>query len=87
MTFAQEPAARAGDRAAPRPAALPDSLEAACRERRHDFLGISLSCQSDEEFVDTVSQAMRTRSRLTVSFVNSEYVLQAHWTAGLMEFF
>ncbi|MGH3159723.1 MAG: WecB/TagA/CpsF family glycosyltransferase [Streptosporangiaceae bacterium] len=73
MTFAREPAALTG------------SLAAACRERKHDFLGISLSCQSDEEFVDTVRQAVRTRSRLTVSFVNSEYVLQAHKTAGLME--
>ena len=85
MTFAQEPATGAGDRAAPRPAALPASLEAACRERKHDFLGIGLSCQSDEELVDLVGQAVRARSRLTVSFVNSEYVLQAHRIAGLME--
>jgi N-acetylglucosaminyldiphosphoundecaprenol N-acetyl-beta-D-mannosaminyltransferase len=53
--------------------------------RKHDFLGISLSCQPDEEFVETVREAVATRTRLTVSFVNSEYVLQAHRTAGLME--
>jgi N-acetylglucosaminyldiphosphoundecaprenol N-acetyl-beta-D-mannosaminyltransferase len=53
--------------------------------RKHDFLGISLSCQPDEEFVETVREAVATRSRLTVSFVNSEYVLQAHRTAGLIE--
>jgi N-acetylglucosaminyldiphosphoundecaprenol N-acetyl-beta-D-mannosaminyltransferase len=84
MTFAQEPAAGAGDRA-PRPAPLPASLAAACREGKHDFLGIGLSCLSDEELVDSVSQAVRARSRLTVSFINSEYVLHAHRTAGLME--
>ena len=85
MTFAQGPATGAGDHAAPLPAALPAGLEAVCRERRHDFLGISLSCLPDEEFADLVAQAVRTRSRLTVSFVNSEYVLHAHRTAGLME--
>lgn len=55
------------------------------RERKHDFLGIGLSCLSDEEFIEAVGQAVRTRSRLTVSFINADYALRGHKTAGLVE--
>jgi N-acetylglucosaminyldiphosphoundecaprenol N-acetyl-beta-D-mannosaminyltransferase len=53
--------------------------------QKRDFLGIGLSCLSDEEFVDAVRQAARTRSRLAVSFINPDYVLRAHKAAGLIE--
>ena len=55
------------------------------RARKRDFLGIGLSCLSDEVFVDAVHQAVLTRSRLTVSFINPDYVLRAHKIAGLLE--
>jgi N-acetylglucosaminyldiphosphoundecaprenol N-acetyl-beta-D-mannosaminyltransferase len=57
----------------------------ACRVKKQDFLGIGLSCLSDEAFVSAVDQAVRTRSRLTVSFINSDYALRAHKIAGLIE--
>lgn len=55
------------------------------REQKRDFLGIGLSCLRDDEFVDAVRQAVQTRSRLTVSFINPDYVLRGHKTAGLVE--
>jgi len=55
------------------------------REQKREFLGIGLSCLSDQEFVDAVSDAVRTRSRLTISFINPDYVLRGHRTAGLVE--
>jgi N-acetylglucosaminyldiphosphoundecaprenol N-acetyl-beta-D-mannosaminyltransferase len=55
------------------------------RRQKRDFLGIGLSCLSDAEFIDAVSEAVETRSRLCVSFINPDYVLRAHRTAGLIE--
>ena len=55
------------------------------RAQKHDFLGIGLSCLADEEFLDAVAQAVRTRSRLTVSFINPDYVLRANRTANLAD--
>jgi N-acetylglucosaminyldiphosphoundecaprenol N-acetyl-beta-D-mannosaminyltransferase len=55
------------------------------RKRKRDFLGVGLSCLSDEEFVDAVRQAVQTRSRLLVSFINPDYVLRGHNTPGLVE--
>lgn len=52
---------------------------------KKDFLDIGLSCMSDEEFVDAVRQAVETRSRLTISFINPDYVLRGHRTPGLLE--
>ena len=57
----------------------------AYRAAKRDFLEIGLSCLSDEAFVDAVHQAARTRSRLTVSFINPDYVLRGHEIAGLIE--
>lgn len=54
------------------------------RSRKHDFLGIGLSCLSDEQFVEAVREAVATRSRLLVSFVNPDYVLRGHKTPGLV---
>jgi N-acetylglucosaminyldiphosphoundecaprenol N-acetyl-beta-D-mannosaminyltransferase len=55
------------------------------RAQKRDLLGIGLSCLPDEEFVDAVRRAVLTRSRLTVSFINPDYVLRAHRTPGLVE--
>jgi N-acetylglucosaminyldiphosphoundecaprenol N-acetyl-beta-D-mannosaminyltransferase len=52
---------------------------------KRDFLGIGLACLPDEAFLEAVSEAVRSRSRLTVSFINPDYVLRAHRTAGLIE--
>ena len=55
------------------------------RAQKREFLGIGLSCLSDEAFVDAVRQAVETRSRLTISFINPDYVLRGHKTPGLLE--
>ncbi|HEV2451526.1 MAG TPA: WecB/TagA/CpsF family glycosyltransferase [Streptosporangiaceae bacterium] len=85
MTAAEETATSASPPAAPRPAGLSMDLGTSYRERKHQYLGIGLSCLSDEEFVDAVAQAVQTRSRLTVSFINPDYVLRGHKTPGLVE--
>jgi N-acetylglucosaminyldiphosphoundecaprenol N-acetyl-beta-D-mannosaminyltransferase len=65
--------------------ALGMPLGDAYRAQKRDFLGIGLACLSDEAFLDAVNKAVQTRSRLTVSFINPDYVLRAHHTAGLIE--
>ena len=55
------------------------------RAQKREFLGIGLSCMSDEAFIDAVRHAVETRSRLTISFINPDYVLRGHKTAGLLE--
>ncbi len=55
------------------------------RAQKHDFLGLGLSCLDDEAFVDAVRQAVETRSRLTVSFVNPDYVLRARKIPNLLD--
>lgn len=65
--------------------ALATELGARFAAQKRDFLGIGLSCLSDEEFLDVIRQAVRARSRLTVSFINPDYVLRAHKATGLME--
>jgi len=64
---------------------LGTDLGASYRERKREFLGIGLSCLTDAEFVDAVREAVQTRSRLTVSFINPDYVLRGHKTDGLVE--
>jgi N-acetylglucosaminyldiphosphoundecaprenol N-acetyl-beta-D-mannosaminyltransferase len=64
-------------------AALSMELGARYRVQKRDFLGLGLSCMPDEEFLKVISEAVRTRSRLTVSFVNPDYVRKAHRTPGL----
>lgn len=87
----EEPAARAtpGHREPSAPPAagteLGTELGTRYREGKRDFLGIGLSCIQDEEFVDAVRQAVQTRSRLLVSFINPDYVLRGHHTPGLVE--
>ena len=72
-----------------RPAVTVPTLDRAFGDRyraqKRQFLGIGLSCLSDQEFVDAVSDAVRIRSRLTISFINPDYVLRGHRTAGLVE--
>ena len=69
----------------PEMSALGMDLGTQYRKRKRDFLGVGLSCLSDEEFVDAVRQAVQTRSRLLVSFINPDYVLRGHNTPGLVE--
>jgi N-acetylglucosaminyldiphosphoundecaprenol N-acetyl-beta-D-mannosaminyltransferase len=72
----------------PRPAELPvpgKELGDRYRAQKRDFLGLGLSCMPDDAFVDAVRQAVQTRSRLTVSFINPDYALKAHRTPGLPE--
>lgn len=54
------------------------------RAQKREFLGLGLSCLPDEEFVEAVHRAVQTRSRLTVSFINPDYVLKAHKIDGLI---
>ena len=44
-----------------------------------------MSCLTDEAFLNAIREAVENRSRLTVSFINPDYVLRAHRTAGLIE--
>ena len=60
-------------------------LGASYRAQKREFLGIGLSCLPDEAFVEAVRQAVETRSRLTISFINPDYVLRGHRTPGLLE--
>ena len=87
MSTAEEPAtgATAGTRQEQPAAGLGTELGTRYREQKREFLGIGLSCLSDEEFVDAVRQAVQTRSRLLVSFINPDYVLRGHNTPGLVE--
>lgn len=69
----------------PVPAGRPAPLSRELRELgdryrvgKHRFLGVGLSCLADEEFLDAVEQAAKTRSRLTVSFINPDYLVRAH---------
>jgi N-acetylglucosaminyldiphosphoundecaprenol N-acetyl-beta-D-mannosaminyltransferase len=55
------------------------------REGKRDFLGVGLSCLPDEDFLAAVTDAVTARSRLTVSFINPDYVLRAHRTPGLID--
>ena len=65
--------------------ALATELGAAFAAEKCDFLGIGLSCLSDDEFLDAVREAAQSRSRLAVSFINPDYVLRAHKAAGLVD--
>jgi len=40
---------------------------------------------TDEDIVEAVARAIRSRSRLIVSFINPDYVRRAHRTVGLVE--
>lgn len=71
------------DRAAEAPAAT--SLGSHYRVNKRDFTGIGLSCMSDETLVAAVQEAVRSRSRLTVSFINPDTVLRGHRIPGLSE--
>lgn len=90
MNPAQDPAATVGRDtsnygADPLNPVLATDFGAKYREQKQDFLGIGLSCLRDDEFVDAVRQAVQTRSRLTVSFINPDYVLRGHKMDGVVE--
>jgi N-acetylglucosaminyldiphosphoundecaprenol N-acetyl-beta-D-mannosaminyltransferase len=61
-----------------------EGLGARYRAQKQEFLHIGLSCLPDEAFLAAVTQAVETRSRLTISFINPDYVLKAHRIAGLI---
>ncbi len=65
--------------------ALSKALGAGYRRAKRDYLGLGLSCMSDEDIVDAVAEAIRSRSRLVVSFINPDYVRRAHRTLGLVD--
>ncbi len=85
MTSAEELTGASQDTSAPATGHLAAELGEKYRAQKHEFLGIGLSCLPDEAFVDAVRQAVTTRSRLTVSFINPDYVLRGHKTPGLIE--
>ena len=59
-------------------------MAAEARASKRTFLEIGLSCLTDEAFLDAIREAVENRSRLTVSFINPDYVLRGHKTAGLV---
>lgn len=69
-----------------RPAVSPlgSELGERYRAQKRDFLGIGLSCLPDEAFLDAVRQAVETRSRLTISFLNPDYVVRGQQIPGLI---
>jgi N-acetylglucosaminyldiphosphoundecaprenol N-acetyl-beta-D-mannosaminyltransferase len=66
-------------------AGLSTALGDRYRARKRDFLGLGLSCMPDDDFLAAIREAVRTRSRLAVSFVNPDYARKAHHTPGLPE--
>lgn len=62
-----------------------DGVAERMRRNKRDFLGIGLSCLSNDEFVSAVREAITTRSRLLVSFINPDYVTRGHNTPGIVE--
>ena len=64
--------------------ALTTEFGADSAAQKRDFLGIGLSCLSDEEFLDLIRRTVQAHSRLAVSFINPDYVLRAHKAVDLM---
>ena len=60
-------------------------LGARYRAQKRDFLGVGLSCMTDEALVAAVREAVSRQSRLTVAFVNPDTVLRGHQIPGLLE--
>jgi N-acetylglucosaminyldiphosphoundecaprenol N-acetyl-beta-D-mannosaminyltransferase len=85
MTAAAESAEQTRSRTGEPAAGLGMELGARYRAKKRDFLGLGLSSMPDEEFLDAVRQAVQTRSRLAVSFINPDYARKAHLTPGLPE--
>jgi N-acetylglucosaminyldiphosphoundecaprenol N-acetyl-beta-D-mannosaminyltransferase len=65
-------------------AGLAPELGTRYREQKRSYLGIGLSCLSDEEIMAAIGEAVRSRSRLTVSFINPDYVRRGHQIPGLI---
>jgi N-acetylglucosaminyldiphosphoundecaprenol N-acetyl-beta-D-mannosaminyltransferase len=63
------------------PAELPVGERHAARKR--EYLGVGLSCLSDQEVLDAIDEAVATRSRLLISFLNPDYALRAHRSPDL----
>src|SRR4029079_285946 len=62
----------------PRPVVAPEpSVGRRYRALKRAFLDTSVSCLSDQEVAAAVDEAIRTRSRLVISFLNPDYALRA----------
>jgi N-acetylglucosaminyldiphosphoundecaprenol N-acetyl-beta-D-mannosaminyltransferase len=85
MSAAAESAEQTTSRTREPAAGLGMELGAGYRAKKRAFLGLSLSCMPDGEFLDAVRQAVQTRSRLAVTFINPDYARKAHLTPGLSE--
>lgn len=70
---------------ATQPTLAATSLGVRYQADKRDFLGIGLSCLPDAAFVAAVREAVRSRSRLTVAFINPDTVLRGHRISGLIE--
>lgn len=53
------------------------------RALKRDFMGIGLSCLSDDQVVGAIQEAIESRSRLVVSFLNPDYALRGSRDADL----
>ena len=62
---------------------LSAELGARYRAAQRTFLGLGLSCMSDDDFLQAIREAIRTRSRLAVSFINPDYVRKARHSPEL----
>jgi N-acetylglucosaminyldiphosphoundecaprenol N-acetyl-beta-D-mannosaminyltransferase len=87
MSTAAESAAQAlqtqGSRPSERAGGLGTELGDRYRAEKRDFLGLGLSCMSDDDFLEAIHRAVQDRSRLAVSFVNPDYVRKAHHSPEL----
>jgi N-acetylglucosaminyldiphosphoundecaprenol N-acetyl-beta-D-mannosaminyltransferase len=58
-------------------------LGARYQAAKRPFLGLGLSCMPDDDFLQAIREAIRTRSRLAVSFINPDYVRKARHSPEL----
>lgn len=63
-----------------------DLLQAECRAAKRNFLGIGLSVISRARLLELFGEAMRTSSRLTISFLNPSIAVHAHRHPEVAEF-
>jgi N-acetylglucosaminyldiphosphoundecaprenol N-acetyl-beta-D-mannosaminyltransferase len=89
MSTAVEPAAQTREAQDPpgrrTAAGLGTELGDRYRAEKREFLGLGLSCMPDDDFLQAIHQAVKTRSRLAVSFINPDYVRKARHSPGLRE--
>lgn len=84
MKGTEESAELAASQQAAPAAGLGLTLGARYRAAKRSYLGVGLSCLRDEEIMAAIAEAIATRSRLTVSFINPDYVRRGHRIPGLL---